>query len=327
MIDKVTLRVPFDAPYAAKFGDLYKAIRNDPKGPFHQGQHYIATADLRDYGHPVVLHTHCLRDERGNHKLELIDTGAMSYSGMRHEINRIFATSTATLGVMRLDLAADVLGLSVSWFEQHVRARFKRWTADLGKFDEEVQFARMGRTGIETFYLGKRPNLFRIYNKIEELRNQYAQLKRRAKRDSGDAAQIEPFETIFGYPEKGFVLTRVERQISGSRMPGPLATFQNLRGAAQFNPFENLVFVEVGRSEPNPEDYDLPTYCTGMFIRQLIETQGIHRTRQFLNQHSKRNANRILQRHSDFLPPGAGEFNSQILLERYQESVSEQLAA
>jgi hypothetical protein len=226
----------------------------------------------------------------------------------------------------------------VSWFEKYVRAQYKRWTAEIGSINPEGQFSTMGKSGVETFYLGKRPNVIRIYNKIAERRGEYMRLKRRALTEAKTLAMREPmgtpfmflfpsFEQMFGYPETGFILTRVERQIAGGRVPEQLSTFARLRAADEFDPFEKLVFLDGGKLDPNQADYDFPTYCMGMQTRQLIQEQGFHRTKQLLNQRSPRNAARILRRVADFLPQGGDLLTSKGLLERYQQSVSKQLAA
>ncbi|HLG99481.1 MAG TPA: hypothetical protein VKX49_24445 [Bryobacteraceae bacterium] len=328
MIDKLDFRVPADAPYSRDFSALYQEIANNPKGPFRQGRHYLKSACLQEYGHPVVLHVHCLHGKRGDHKLELLDTGTMSYSQMADVTTRVFKVRPEDLRIMRIDFAADVPGVPVTWFEKHVLAKYKRWVAEIGKLDAGIEFASMGRRGVETLYLGRRPNLFRIYNKIAEYRAQFdrqmAALRRNHQQRDID---LPTFQQLFGYPETGLILTRVERQIN-SRIPEQLATFGYLRNSPSFNPFAPLVFAETGKPQPSPDDYDLPTYATGMLIRGLVEQGGIHRAKQFLNRHSKRNANRILKRHVDFLPP-ADEvaISPEKLFELYQESVSRQLAA
>src|SRR5258708_3632346 len=107
MIDKVELRVPHSVPYTRDFGHLYRELRNDPKGPFRPSAHYSRVADLRDYGHPVILHTHNVHDKKGNFKLELVETGGMSYRQMGKEAGRIFDTQVGLLEPMRIDLATD----------------------------------------------------------------------------------------------------------------------------------------------------------------------------------------------------------------------------
>jgi hypothetical protein len=327
MIDKLELRVPHFVPYCSDFSHFYRELRNDPKGPFKPSAHYLAVADLRKHGHPVILHTHNVHDEHGNFKLELIETGGMTYSGMVREIARIFDTDVGRLDTMRVDLAADVPAVPVDWFERNYRGQFKRWTATIGNLESPVEFSEMGRRGIETFYLGKRPNVIRIYNKVAERSYQYGRMLARAKKDGVPVSELPTFEGVFGHPAAGFTLTRVERQIAAGRVPDVLSTFSKLHNAPDFDPFSVLVYTGVGKPEPNPHDYDLMEYCAGMHIRGRIEREGIHRVRQFLNEHSKRNASRILKRYAEFLPADGCFISPKGLYERYRNSVALQLAA
>jgi hypothetical protein len=123
------------------------------------------------------------------------------------------------------------------------------------------------------------------------------------------------------------VLTRVERQIAGGRMPERLGMFRKLRSAADFDPFENVVYVGVGKPEPNPDNYELSQYLTGMQIRTMVERDGIHRFLQFANKHSKRNGSRLLKDYADFLPSDGCFISPKGLSERFRDSVSKQLAA
>ncbi|MEP6539596.1 MAG: hypothetical protein ABJF23_29945 [Bryobacteraceae bacterium] len=320
MIDKLEVRIPSRTQFSSQFSGLYRDISSDEKvNPFKTAQHYIKAGDLRAFGYPAILHIHCTRDKQGNHKLELIDTADLSLSAMGREIERVFDVSCRRLGLMRIDLAADVPSVPISWFASHARVRWKQWTADVG----HLEFAQMGRQKIETLYFGKRPNCFRIYDKLAELHHQYAQLLRRAS----DAAEIPTFVEKFGYPETGFVLTRVERQIGGSRIPAQIEQFDNLRKLAAFNPFENLELSCGGQSlPPSIDDYGLMAYLAGMGARVAVEEMGMHRFRSLLNRHSAGNATRILRKVRDFLPCGAG-IDSKKLFMTYQESVSRQLAA
>jgi hypothetical protein len=327
MIDKVELRVPHFVPYSRDFGHLYQELRNDPKGPFKRSMHYLSVADLRDYGHPVILHTHNIHDKKGNFKLELIETGGMYYGQMAREITRIFDAEAGPLEPMRVDLAADVDGVPVTWFQQNIRAKFKRWTAGIGTLEGPMEFSEMGRRGIETFYLGKRPNVIRIYNKVAERQHRYALLNARAKRKNTPVSELLTFEQMFGHPPVGVTLTRVERQIAGGRVPEHLGTFHKLRDVASFDPFENLVYVGLGKAEPNPDDYELTEYLTGMQIRSMVERDGFHRFLQFANKHSKRNGSRLLKQYADFLPADRCFISPKGLCERFRESVTKQLAA
>jgi hypothetical protein len=335
VIDKVALRIPGFTPYSPGFGELYRELRSDPKGPFRHSAHYLAAADLRAYGFPVLLYTHNTHDKLGNHKLEFLETGKLGYTQIRQEIHRIFDTDAGSLPVMRVDLAADVVGVTVGWFMQQLLVQYKRWTCDVGRIDAtDVQISSMGKTGVETFYYGRRPNLVRVYNKIAERLAEYSRLKKRAWGEAKKKAMGGPvafsfpdFETTFGYPEKGLILTRVERQIAGGRVPQAIGTFGRLRAAADFDPFDKLIFLDGGAPEPNPNDYAFDTHGKGMFIRWLIEKEGIHRAKQKLNRLSPRNASRLLRTYKDFLPDDSVRVTQKELVEKYRQSVLNQLAA
>jgi hypothetical protein len=317
VIDKVELRLPARTQFSGEFGQLYRDIHHDPKfNPFRESRYYASVGDLRHFGHDVILHLSCLRDKEGNHKLELIDTGNMKYADMAREVQSIFDVDTRRLSLMRVDLAADVRGVPVGWFADHVRARWKRFVCDIG----ETEYARMGRQRIETLYLGKRPNCFRIYDKIAEYKHQYARLTRRAS----DAAELPTFESAYGYPETGITLTRVERQIGASRVPAQIDTFGKLKRSASFNPFDRLDFLSSGEREPAVDKYGLQRYGFGMWLRHEIEDNGAHRVRAFINAHSPGHASRYFSEYQDFLPVEAG-IDGQRLFQIYQESVSRQL--
>lgn len=319
MIDKVEVRVPAKAQFSPTFQKLYCEISRDPKiNPFRSSQHYLRVGDLRPFDYQAILHMHCIRDKKqGNHKLELLDTGQMSYSAMRHEIERIFDLDGRRLPLMRVDLAVDIRDLPVAWFVAHVRARWKQWVADIG-----LEYARMGRRQIQTFYLGKRPNCFRIYDKLAEFHYQYTQLTRRLS----DAAELPTFEEQYGYPENGIVLTRVERQMGGGRVPAQIDTFGKLKTSHEFNPFQNLEVIAAGVRSPQIEDYGLNRFGFGMWLRSLAEDIGMHRLRAFLHKHSGRHAARVLEEYREFLPAEAG-ITAERLYATYQDSVTRQLAA
>jgi hypothetical protein len=324
VIDKVEVRVPARTQFSREFAQLYRDIHHDPKvNPFRSSRYYSSVGDLRRLGYDAVLHMGCQSDKAGNHKLELIDTGKMTYTQMAQEIERIFDTSPRRLEMMRVDLAADVRGIPVSWFAGHVRARWKRFAADLGKMENpQLEYCRIGKQKVETLYFGKRPNCFRIYDKIAEFEHQYAQLTRRAP----DAAELPGFEEVYAAPRNGLTLTRVERQMGGSRVPTEINTFGKLKRSAEFNPFDKLDFLASGESEPSIERYDLNAFLFGKGLRQLIEAEGMHRARAFVNAHSGGHASRIFQTYREFLPAESG-LDARRLFLVYQESASKQLAA
>jgi hypothetical protein len=322
VIDKLELRVPSRAVYTPEFGKLYSELRaGQEKAPFHGTRHYVAVGDLRPYGYEVVLHAHCKHGKEGNHKLELMETGNKSFRELVSEINRVFIVDPMQLGVMRVDLTADVVGIPVPFFQDALRAAYKQVANDIEKAD---QFSRLGRGDIQTLYLGSRPNCFRIYNKIAELKKQYAALKRNETKEQ----PLASFEELYGYPSEGFILTRVERQFGGSRIPDELSTLKTLReNIATFDPFKSLEFLTTSKPEPDPDEYDLTKFLAGLGLRHLIQELGMQRTRRFINKKSRGNAARTFRELGDFLPPNIEGFSAADLTRHYRDSTQRQLAA
>ena len=299
MIDKLDVRVPRTTPFTKEFGYLYQELWCDPNNrPFRETEHYQVSGDLRDFGYSAIFHGFC-KHSVGAHKVELVDTGRMSYREMLNEIERIYDCPARTLEIMRVDMCADVPGVSVAWLQDRVRVQYKRWGARTQKI-EPVLMTDMGRRGIETVYFGKKPNCYRIYNKIAELQYQHQLMQRQAK------GELPSFEQCFGYPV-GFTLTRVERQTAGGRIPKRISTLGRLQqNAKEFDPFDKLEIISSGKPEPNPSDYDLSMWLAGMKLRELCRQLGMHRLRQFINQHSSGNASRYLLRtYRDFVPSDA----------------------
>ena len=126
-------------------------------------------------------------------------------------------------------------------------------------------------------------------------------------------------------PEFGHILTRVERQMGGGRIPSELETVADLRNCASFNPFESLEFVSGGTLEPDPSDYSFMEYSTGMHLRHVAETQGMQAAISYITRRSKRNKRWALKKFRDFLPvPNEADLTNQRLFELYQHSVSVQ---
>lgn len=114
MIDKLEIRVPTGTRLMPEVESLFFKVGGRPS------RHYLRVHDLRPYGYNAILHHTCLHGKpadigqqgpRGNHKLELIDTGMMSYEDMLEEIEYVFRTNAKRLSIMRLDLAVDIEGI------------------------------------------------------------------------------------------------------------------------------------------------------------------------------------------------------------------------
>jgi hypothetical protein len=327
VIDKLELRVPArlhgqPVYLAPEVGQISRETRGTPQDPFRHSRHYTSVADLRPFGISAILHSSCLHGE-GNHKVELVDTGRMTYTAMLAEVERVFDINPRRLELMRIDLAADIEGVAVPWFHEHMRVKWKRWGCEYGR----VEVSRMGHTELQTLYFGRRPNCLRVYNKVAEWQKDYAARRRAAERDG---TPLQPFEETYGWPAQGRVLTRVERQMAGGRVPAEIGTL----GAApqalpSFQPFEAVdLLASAGEATPPPPEggEGIEHWLAGMQLRDLVNEWGIQRTRAFLNRHGHRNGGRILDKFGAFLPAGDG-INAARLQEIYQSSVERQLAA
>jgi len=99
------------------------------------------------------------------HKLEIYDAGEKTYQEMRSLVGSIFDCSPDRLGLMRVDLCADVHGIDVGWFKRHTIIKSKQTQREFGSV-APYQTVRKGKA--ETLYAGVKPNQFRIYNKSAE---------------------------------------------------------------------------------------------------------------------------------------------------------------
>ncbi|MGA8740435.1 MAG: hypothetical protein WB561_04545, partial [Terracidiphilus sp.] len=171
---------------------------------------------------------------------------------------------------------------------------------------------------------GRRPNVVRFYDKKAELQDQLRKLDRKR---SYDADKLT-LHSVFGISEHA-TITRVERQFGGGRIPREIDSFGKLILLPDFDPFTNIVFREQsGASIPTVRECGLDMWLAGTRLRELQQEMGEQQFHRFVNTHSIGNAARYRKRYRDFLTPrGETVLNSEILLGKYRESVTKQLAA
>ena len=90
----------------------------------------------------------------------------------------------------------------------------------------------------------------------------------------------------------------------GGEMPEGLATVADLRNLNNFRPFEKLRVLTGGEAEPNPDEHTFMDYCTGMYLRERAQREGMHPTLKFISQHSKRNTKWVLDKFARFSSRG-----------------------
>jgi hypothetical protein len=320
MIDKLDLRIPRNAQFRKVVSEYTRGLPYETyTSRVRPALHYTGKADLRPIGIDALLHVQCKHGGK-DHKLELFDVGKKSYSEIVEVVESVTDAKPETMGIMRIDLTADVESISVEWFKQHARFKFKRTEREYG----EVKYEMLGRGEVETIMAGSRPNVFRIYNKVAESQVQFRRMQRR---QNTDAEPLE-FEKEFGFKDTD-TLTRVERQCGGDRIPVEFETFGSLHRAPDYNPFQNLEIVSSGLPTlPTPEECNGIDYFTGLGMHHESKRIGMQEFRKLLNRQTNGNAARTMQRYQPFFPDDIEKpISSNDIFEIYRNSVKEQLSA
>lgn len=325
MIDKLDLRLPRVTEFRQEPREFIlesrhfeSSTRTMPSG------RYAWVTDFRPIGFDAILHFGLKREEddphEGEHKLSLLDTGMKSYSDLASLVEGIVEGPIDDLDLMRIDLCADMHGIPIDWFLGRLRVKYKRIAHEHG----QLKYQRVGKAGIQTLAAGKRPNIVRVYDKVAEYENQLRKLNRNR---SSDADELT-LEGEFGVM-KGAVITRVERQFGGGRIPLQIDSFGRLPSLPYFNPFTNIEIISgSGATMPTISQCGLDTWLTGTRLRDCQNEMGEQQFRRWLNKNSSGNAARYRKKYAEFLEPdGDNLVTAQTVFETYRESVIQQLAA
>jgi hypothetical protein len=168
-VDKLEIRIPKGTTVSE---GLYRELRQSRVDLTRRTKYYGRVEDLRRYGRSSILYSG--QKWNGNHKLEIVGSGMMTLPEIASEISNVFDVDPRSAEIMRIDLAVDVQGYPVDWFRRRARVSHKRYSSEYARFVSE-------HAQVETLYFGKRPNIFRIYDKTEEQRVDYRRLIRKAK--------------------------------------------------------------------------------------------------------------------------------------------------
>lgn len=306
---------------------LHPEVHDYIRGSFGKFSHrvgrsrfYSGMVDLRPIGRDAMLHLNCKFGDH-KHKLEILDAGDKSYSDLLATHESIVVADPSQFGIIRIDLAADLPDVPVSWFQQHARVKHKRFATEHG----ELKYERFGRGKVETIGAGKRPNHLRIYDKVAEYEVQFRRMERKV---SADADPLD-FEKVFGV-SRDSLLTRVERQCGGGRLPKPLQKIGDLHKAAEFNPFEIIEIFDSGamRLPRVDECATVSEYFKGLGMRQVAMEMGLQDFHVFLNKHTGGKASKQLERYAPFFVTDPDvRITSDYLYQQYRESTIRQLAA
>ena len=306
MLDKLQLKFPFHLNFHP---DLFP--RCDQAGHTHSRHaSYSWFSDLRSTGLPVTFY---FRNRwTGDHKIEIHEVWHRSAQEILDICQQVIIEDPMPLPVMRLDLAADVPGLTVAWFRGHMVAKHKRRNTyylkqnppSLVEGSESLPSFRL-----ETSCFG-RSNRYVVYDKLQELEAQA-----RAGRLSEANAKLLGWYKATGQP-----YTRVERQCQ-SRVPKELKTLDALfANASTFDPFSALELLPGAPSLPDLENYSPSNLLQGLGVYFGIQKFGIQEFRAMLNKRGG-HANEILQRFGAFIPGDPAGFQIPDLRQLYQSSL------
>jgi hypothetical protein len=321
MIDKLDLRAPSSGGLRPEISRYIRVFNHDEHSHrVKPNAYYSGRCDLRPLGYDAILFLNCKFQKSHNHKLEILDTSKKCYSDFVNLAESVFEGNPDSLGIMRIDLTADVFDVPMSWLRPRTRIKFKQFSDEHGK----LEYGQFGRTQVETLRAGKGDSLFRIYDKIAELQMQYRRLCRKASKD----AEPPNFEREFGYRPDA-VVTRFERQCRGQSVPDVLDSFAKLPYAPKFNPFDIVEIMSSGKTSlPTIEECETPSeYFIGKGLNQECREMGMQRFRPWLNKKTGGNAARMLKRYHRFFPTEGGlSLTGAQLYEKYRESMERQLA-
>ena len=294
MIDALEVSVPAKVPLNLSLREFIRALRpkSDP--------YYKARFDLQELGIDALLYRSCRYN--GNHRVQIVRTGNKSFRVISAILAQVLDCDLRSLRVVRLDLAADVRGVSVRWFREHMYVPGKRRIRVYVKHEGESSCDWDNGC---TIYLGAAQDLIRVYDKAAELKNK-----------SHDSA-----------PEDRLPLTRVERQLRGNRIPPELRTLPDIAtNVVSFDPFKSVVILPGGAPEPTIEDYSLHRFLEGTDFRELVRKLGLQQVWTSMGRYSGGNGRRTVRRVADFVPPDPPTFQPPDLFAIYSQSICEQFA-
>jgi hypothetical protein len=168
--------------------------------PFTENFYYGQVVDLRKVlDVDAVLHLNAKKT--GTHKIQIVEAGHKCQGQIAETISQIVTDHPEKLAVSRVDSCADVVdGPEVCWIAQTVRARSAQWQAEFGgaelrdERNYRVPWSEMGKREVQTMYIGKRPNCFRVYDKMAERRAAYRRELRRHERAASEICRDKGLE-------------------------------------------------------------------------------------------------------------------------------------
>ena len=155
MIDKTDFRIPEFALPGPVLEKSLAQLKREPVPIFRSSRFYQNVCDLRDhFGVDAVIHL-SLRFGRPNHKVEIIDAGEKTVEQIADILLSLFDVDPWSLELMRVDLAADVDDVPVSWFQDHAYVNRKQYSSRIEKSFETNSVCRNGNGHCADHLCGK----------------------------------------------------------------------------------------------------------------------------------------------------------------------------
>lgn len=347
MIDKLDLRIPSCAKFTERFERVINQLRVAPVPPFTPSKRYRYVGDLRHwYDIDAVLHLDFKFGEC-THKLEIVDVGQKTLRNVFDIVREVFDIDPASLELMRIDLAIDIENVSVEWFRKNVRASYKRLSSRIDKNTrKELEFVGIDTAESETFYIGKRPNCYRIYNKVVEMHRRWKKLCLQCERFNRQLDNFALAESTRTFAERtppsfaefcaaegfllkpGVIVTRVERQFGGGRIPSELSTLGGLQCLPTFDPFDALQIVvgSLPTLQTDPGAIPMRDWLAVKGLDALIKEQGsVQSATAIVRRYARGNGKRILDTLVPHLPQTGFPVDSAFLRKSFQSTVTRQL--
>lgn len=239
--------------------------------PFRSNPYYKQVVDLRQVAEiDAILHLNAKKT--GTHKIQIVEAGKKCCGQIAATIASIVDTHPELLAVSRVDTCADVVdGPSVKWMAQSVRAKSAQWQAEFGQAelrDEEGKkfpWSEMGKREVQTMYIGKRPNCFRVYDKLAE---RFAAWTREKRQHERLASQIVLDKALEAAPRDNIVKASISahgkqtrdfharKLVCSGRHYFPFPSFEAWFAAQCVGPMTNVVQMCLPGQE-EPEQLDL----------------------------------------------------------------------
>ena len=245
--------VSFSGSVAPVKAEVEAHVRERAKSdiPFRTNPYYEEVVDLRKLlDVDAVLHLNARKT--GTHKIQIVEAGRKCRGEIAQTISQIVDDHPELLGVSRVDSCADIVdGPDVRWIAQSARARVLQWQAQFGETEvrdsdgRRVSWSEMGKREVQTMYIGKRPNCFRIYDKLHERQMAWKKEKRKhellASQIVGDAVVDGSVFQHMWRRDKGFSAGLAKRLVRSGKVMIPFPDFETWFTAQCVGPLTHLI--------------------------------------------------------------------------------------